>query len=134
MYKIWHQLKVTVTVPTRREACRSMCKLLLCGMVKNTGWVKQMANRYIEGKADEYSSKRALSTIGEQFPEGKAERNTGNEQKVRNQTARQHKKTRLTKTRNGNEESLCKAANTWRVKNAEQYRRLNTKTKHGKAW
>ncbi len=37
-------------------------------------WVEQMANRYIEGKADEYSSKRAWSTIGEQYPEGKAER------------------------------------------------------------
>ncbi len=29
-----------------------------------------MANRYIEGKADEYSSKRAWSSIGEQYPEG----------------------------------------------------------------
>ncbi len=32
--------------------------------------VKQMANRYIEGKADEYSSKQAWSLIGEQYPEG----------------------------------------------------------------
>ncbi len=40
----------------------------------NTGRVEQMASRYIEGKADEYSSKRAWSTIGEQYPEGKAER------------------------------------------------------------
>ncbi len=51
-----------------------MCKLLLLGMVKNTGRVsgKQLANRYIEGKgkADEYSSKRAWSSIGEQYPEG----------------------------------------------------------------
>ncbi len=31
---------------------------------------QQMANRYIEGKADEYSSKRAWSSIGEQYPEG----------------------------------------------------------------
>ncbi len=54
-----------------------------------------MANSHIEGKAEEYSSKRAWSTIGEQYPEGKAERNPGNKQKVRNQTARQHKKTRL---------------------------------------
>ncbi len=29
-----------------------------------------MANRYIEGKADEYSSKQAWSLIGEQYPEG----------------------------------------------------------------
>ncbi len=29
-----------------------------------------MANRYIEGKAGEYSSKRAWSTIGKQYPEG----------------------------------------------------------------
>jgi len=28
------------------------------------------ANRYIEGKADEYSSKRAWSSIGKQYPEG----------------------------------------------------------------
>ncbi len=41
---------------------------------QNTGRVKQMANKYIEGKADEYSSKRAWSTIGKQYPEGKAER------------------------------------------------------------
>ncbi len=37
-----------------------------------------MANGYIEGKAEEYSSKRAWSTIGEQCPEGKPERNPGN--------------------------------------------------------
>ncbi len=41
---------------------------------QNTGRVEQMANKYIEGKADEYSSKRAWSTIGKQYPEGKAER------------------------------------------------------------
>ncbi len=46
-----------------------MCKLLLIDMVKNTGRVEQMANSYIEGKADEYSSKRAWSSIGEQYPE-----------------------------------------------------------------
>ncbi len=63
-------LNDSVTGPTRREACRSMCKLLLIEMVKNTGRVEQMANRYIEGKTDEYSSKRARSTIGEQYPEG----------------------------------------------------------------
>ncbi len=47
-----------------------MCKFLLTDMVKNTGRVEQMANRYIEGKADEYSSKKAWSSIGEQYPEG----------------------------------------------------------------
>ncbi len=31
---------------------------------------QQLANRYIEGKADEYSSKRAWSLIGKQYPEG----------------------------------------------------------------
>ncbi len=72
---------------------------------QNTGRVKQMANSHIEGKAEEYSSKRVWSTIGEQYPEDKTERDPGNKQKVRNQTTRQHKKTRL-----------------------------NTKTKHGKAW
>ncbi len=46
-----------------------MCKLLLIDMVKNTGRVEQMANRYIEGKAEEYSSKRPWSSIGEQYPE-----------------------------------------------------------------
>ncbi len=62
---------------------------------------EQMANSYIEGKVEEYSSKWAWSTIGEQYPEGKAERNPGNKQKVRNQTARQHKKTRLNTGRLG---------------------------------
>ncbi len=47
-----------------------MCKLLIIDMVKNTGRVEQIANRYIEGKADEYSSKQAWSSIGEQYPEG----------------------------------------------------------------
>ncbi len=47
-----------------------MCKLLKIEMVKNTGRVEQMANRYIEGKADEYSNKQAWSTIDEQHPEG----------------------------------------------------------------
>ncbi len=31
---------------------------------------KQMANRYIGGKTDEYSSKLAWSSIGVQYPEG----------------------------------------------------------------
>ncbi len=48
-----------------------MCKLLLIDMVKNTDRVEQMANRYIEGKADEYSSKGSWFSIGEQqYPEG----------------------------------------------------------------
>ncbi len=38
-------------------------------MVKNTGRVDQLANRYIEDKADEYSNKWAWSSIGEQYPE-----------------------------------------------------------------
>ncbi len=59
-----------VTGRMRHEAFGSMCKLLIIDMVKNTGRVEQMANRYIEGKADEYLSKRAWSSIGEQYPEG----------------------------------------------------------------
>ncbi len=47
-----------------------MYKLVLIDMVKNKGRVEQMANRYIEGKTDEYSSKRAWSSIDEQYPEG----------------------------------------------------------------
>ncbi len=31
---------------------------------------QQLANRYIEDKADECSSKQAWSSIGEQYPEG----------------------------------------------------------------
>ncbi len=72
----------SVTGPTRQEACGSICKLLLLDMVKNTGRVEQIANSHIEGKAEEYSSKRAWSTIGKQYPEGKPERNPGNKQKV----------------------------------------------------
>ncbi len=49
-----------------------MCKLVLIDMVKSTGRVEQTSKRYIEGKADEYSSKRAWSSIGEQYPEGLA--------------------------------------------------------------
>ncbi len=37
---------------------------------QNTGRVEQIANRYIEGKADEYSSKRTWSSISEQYQEG----------------------------------------------------------------
>ncbi len=68
---LWAHRKwsISVTEPTRCETCGSMCKLLLIDMVKNTGRVEQMANRYIEGKTDEYSSKRAWSSIGEQYPE-----------------------------------------------------------------
>ncbi len=94
-----------------------MCKLLLIDMVKNTGRVEQMANRYIEGKADENSSKQALSSIGEQYPEGLTRANPGTpamiqaganrvqkegkgliqytRQKVGNQITKQHEKTRL---------------------------------------
>ncbi len=60
----------SVTELMRREACGSMCKLLLIDMVKKTGRVEQMTNRYIERKTDEYSSKRAWSSIGEQYSEG----------------------------------------------------------------
>ncbi len=60
----------SVTGRMRREACGSVCKLLIIDMVKNTGRVEQMANRYIEGKADEYSSKRVWSSISEKYPEG----------------------------------------------------------------
>ncbi len=60
---------VSVTGRTRREACGSMCKLFN-RHGQNTGRVEQMANRYIEGKTDEYSIKRAWSSIGEQYPEG----------------------------------------------------------------
>ncbi len=49
---------------------RIQVQALLRGKVKNTGRVEQLANRYIEGKADEYSDKRAWSAIGEQCPEG----------------------------------------------------------------
>ncbi len=66
----WHLYAMYLTGRTRREACVSMCKLLLIDMVKNTGRVEQMANRYIEGKTDEYSIKRACPSIGEQYPEG----------------------------------------------------------------
>ncbi len=63
-------MHVCVTGLTRREVWGSMCKLLLIDMVKDTGRVEQMANRYIEGKTDEYSSKRVWSSISEQYPEG----------------------------------------------------------------
>ncbi len=42
-----------VTGPTRREACRSICRLLLLDMVKITVRVEQMANRYSWGQAEE---------------------------------------------------------------------------------
>ncbi len=54
-----------------------MCKFLLIDKVKNTGRVEQIANRYIEGKADEYSSKRVWSLISEQYPEGLKRGNPG---------------------------------------------------------
>ncbi len=70
---------------------------------QNTGRVEQMANRYIEGKADEYSSKRTWSSICEQYPEGLTRGVLQyTRQKVRNQTTRQHGNTRLTKIRNEN--------------------------------
>ncbi len=88
-------LNDSVTGPTRREACRSICKLLLIEMVKNTGRVEQMANRYIEGKTDEYSSKRAWSTIANNIQRARQRDNSGNKQKARNQTTRPHGETRL---------------------------------------
>ncbi len=84
-----------VTGPTRREACGSICKLLLIDMVKNTGRVEQMANRYIEGKADEYSSKRRGLRSANNIQRTKQRDNQCNKQKVRNQTIRQHEKITL---------------------------------------
>ncbi len=63
-----------VTGPTRREACGSICRLLLEDMVKTQAGLSKIANRYTEGKAEEYSGKLALSAIGKQCPEGKVER------------------------------------------------------------
>ncbi len=60
-----------------------------------------MANRYIEGKAEEYSSKRRGLRSANNIQRARQRDNPGNKQKVRNQTARQHGKTRLSKTRNG---------------------------------
>ncbi len=37
---------------------------------QNTDRIEQMANRYIEGKTDEYSSKKVWFSIAEQYPEG----------------------------------------------------------------
>ncbi len=56
-----------VTGRTRCEASGSICKLLFLGMVI-TGRVEQTANRYIEGKTEEYSSKQAWPAIGVQYP------------------------------------------------------------------
>ncbi len=70
---------------------------------QNTGKVNNWQNRYIEGKADEYSSKQAWSSIDEQYPEGLTRGVIQyTRQKVRNQTTRQHEKTSLTKIRNEN--------------------------------
>ncbi len=118
-----------VTGPTRREACRSICKALL-----DRGMVQTVANRYIEDKTEEYSSQQAWSSIGEQYPEGltggviryvsnnsvevRTESQTAGKsliqdtsQKIRNQTTRQNKKTRLklkleTETRKGSVKQL----------------------------
>ncbi len=110
----------TVMEPTRREACRSMCKLLLIDMVKNTGRVKQMANRYIEGKTDEVvfdwrTISRGLDKRGNPGTQAMVQAGANRvqmevkgliqdtRQKIRNQTTRQHEKTRLKlKIRNGN--------------------------------
>ncbi len=82
-------------------------------------------NRYIEGKADEYSSKRAWSSIGKQYPEGLTrEVIRYTRQKVRNQTTRQHE----TKIRNGNKEWLRKAANTRRVNKGRTIQETEHKT------
>ncbi len=85
-----------------------------------------MANRYIEGKTDECSSKRAWSSIGEQYPEGltrgvlqvhkhgpgRGKQSPNGRQRVNpiykaegqeHRTTRKHEKTRLTtKIRIGN--------------------------------
>ncbi len=77
------------------ETCGSMYKLLIIDMVKNTGRVEQMANRYIEGKADEYSSKRRGLRSANNIQRAWQDGNPGNKQKVRNQKTKQHEKTRL---------------------------------------
>ncbi len=59
-----------VTGPTRREACRSICKALLDRGMVITGLVQTVTNRYIEDKTEEYSGQQAWSSIGEQYPEG----------------------------------------------------------------
>ncbi len=88
-----------------------MCKLLLLDMVKNTGRVEQMANRYIEGKTDKYTSKFDRRTISRGLDErgnpdtrtmvqagaNRVQRegkglNQYTRQKIRNQTTRQHEK------------------------------------------
>ncbi len=87
--------KVHVTGPTRQEACRSMCKLLLLGMIKNTGKVnnwktgifraRQMSAQVNGVVFDRRTISRGL---------GKRH-NPGMRQEIRNQITRQHEKTRL---------------------------------------
>ncbi len=65
--------------------------LLLIGMVNTQTGSNKWQNRYIEGKADEYSSKRTWSSISEQYPEGLTRGVIQyTRQKFRNQTTRQH--------------------------------------------
>ncbi len=73
-YFLWLPLKIhllvlgeSVTGPTRREVCGSICKVLLDSGMVITGLVQTVANRYIEDKTEEYSSQQAWSSIGEQY-------------------------------------------------------------------
>ncbi len=59
----------SVTVPTRREAYRSICKLYSINMVKHRQG-QTSVDRYVEGKTQEYSKSMPGSTIGEQCPKG----------------------------------------------------------------
>ncbi len=60
----------SVTEPTRREACGSMCKLLLSGMVKNTGKVSNWQTGILRARQmSTLVNGRGLS-ICEQKPEG----------------------------------------------------------------
>ncbi len=60
----------SVTEPTRREACGSICKALLDRGMVITGMVQRVENRYIEDKTDEYTSQQAWSSVGKQYPGG----------------------------------------------------------------
>ncbi len=78
----------SVTGPTRREACGSICRLLLEDMVKtqagSSKWARQESNQ-VNGRG-----LRSANNI----QRARQRDDPGNKQKVRNQTTRQHRRTR----------------------------------------
>ncbi len=83
-----------VTGPTRREACGSICRLLLEDMVKTQAGLSKWQTGIQRARQKSTPVNGRGLRSANNIQRARQRDNPGNKQKVRNQTTRQHRRTR----------------------------------------